>query len=322
MMYRRSFLTLLGTSAAVWPLAARAQQTDHIRRVGFLGANSPAVQLQWTNAFVERLRELGWVEGRNIAVDYRWAEGRNERYIAIASEFAGLRLDVIVTHGTLATMAAKQATSVIPIVSAVMGDPISTGLITSLARPGNITGLSVVSPDVAGKRLELLREVAPSVRRLAILFNIGNPVSVQEAREVEAAARQLNLEATTFEIRRAEDIGPAFDALKGRAEALYVVADPVVLSNVIRINILSVAARLPTIYIGREYVQAGALMSYGPNYPQLYCRFRRQDTPWPQTRRYSSRAADQIRTRRQPDHRQGARPHDPGNVPGARRRSD
>ena len=178
---------------------------------------------------MQRLRELGWIEGRTVAIEYRWAEGRSERFAEIAAEFVRLKVDVIVTSGTAPVLAAKQATSVIPIVFAVAGDPVGTGLVASLARPGgNVTGLSLQATDLAGKRLELLREVVPGLRRLAIMANVGNPAAVLEMGEVQAAARTLGLEVATFEIRRAEDIAPAFEALKGRAEALYVVGDPLV----------------------------------------------------------------------------------------------
>ena len=176
---------------------------------------------------MQRLRELGWIEGRTVAIEYRWAEGRSERFAEIAAEFVRLKVDVIVTAGNRSGLAAKQATSVIPIVFALAGDPVGTGLVASLARPGgNVTGLSIQSTDLAGKRLELLREVVPGLRRLAIMANVGNPAAVLEMGEVQAAARTLGLEVVTFEIRRAEDIAPAFEALKGRAEALYVCRRP------------------------------------------------------------------------------------------------
>ena len=226
-MRRREFITLLGGAAAAWPLAARAQQPAKLPTIGFLGASTPSAESQWVAAFVQRLRELGWIEGRTVAIEYRWAEGRSERFAEIAAEFVRLKVDVIVTSGTAASLAAKQATSVIPIVFAVAGDPVGTGLVASLARPGgNVTGLSNQATDLAGKRLELLREVVPGLRRLAIMANVGNPGAVLEMGEVQAAARTLGLEVVTLEIRRAEDIAPAFEALKGRADALYVCRRP------------------------------------------------------------------------------------------------
>jgi putative ABC transport system substrate-binding protein len=184
-----------------------------------------------------------------------------------------LKVDVIVTQGTPATLAAKQATAVIPIVFAAASDPVGTGLVASLARPGgNVTGLSNQISDTSGKRLEFLREVVPGLRRLAIMANVGNPASLSEMSEVQATARTLGLEVTTSEIRRAEDIAPVFEALKGRADALYLCPDPLMNTNRTRINILAVGARLPTMHGVREYVEAGGLMFYGPNIPDQFRR--------------------------------------------------
>ena len=269
-MKRRSFITLLG-GATAWPVVARAQQRA-VPVIGFLGANTPSTQSQWTAAFVQRLRELGWIEGRTVAIEYRWAEGRNERYTEIAAEFVRLKVDVIVTTGA-AALAAKQSTSVIPIVFAAAADPLGTGTVASLSRPGgNITGLSLQFTDFAGKRLELLREVVPGFSRLAIMANVGYAAAVLEMAEVQTTARTLSLEVATSEIRRAEDIAPAFDALKGRADVLYVCADPLVTTNRIRINTLALGARLPTMHGIREYAEAGGLMSYGASFPDLFRR--------------------------------------------------
>src|SRR6185369_1447193 len=184
-MRRREFITLLGGVAASWPLAARAQQAGKLPTIGFLGTTTPSAQNQWTAAFVQRLRELGWIEGRTVAIEYRWGEGRTERFAEFVAEFVSLQVDVIVTHGT-AVPAAKQATSVIPIVFAVANDPVGRGLVASLARPGgNVTGLSIQSTDLAGKRVELLREVLPGFRRLAVLTNVGFPGHDQEIGEVQ-----------------------------------------------------------------------------------------------------------------------------------------
>ena len=270
-MKRRDFVTLLG-GAAAWPLAARAQQPGKLPTIGFLGA-SPSVESQRVAAFVQRLSELAWIDGRNVAIEYRWAEGRNERYTEAASEFVRLKVDVIVTVATLSTLAAKQATSVIPIVFAAVSDPIGTGLVTSLVRPGgNITGLSNQVVDTAGKKVEFLREVVSDLRRLAIMANVGSPGSVLEMGEAQAAARKLGLEVTTSEIRRAEDIAPAFEALRHRADALYLCPDPLMITNRTRINILAVGARLPTMHGVREYVETGGLMFYGANLAQLFRR--------------------------------------------------
>jgi ABC-type uncharacterized transport system substrate-binding protein len=272
-MKRRDFMTLLGGAAATWPLAARAQQAGKSRTIGFLGAATPSAASQWVAAFVARLRELGWTEGRTLAIEYRWAEGDNDRLAEIAAEFVRLNVDVIVTWGTASVLAAKQATSVIPIVFASAGDPVGTGLVASLARPGgNVTGLSNQAPDVAGKRLELLREFVPGLRQLAILANIGSPIGVLQIGQAQAAARALGLEVTALEIVGAQDITPALETLKGRAEALYVVSEPLVFTHRIRIHTLALAARLPTMHDYREYVEAGGLMSYGPNFPDLFRR--------------------------------------------------
>src|SRR5262245_48908538 len=272
MIGRREVIALLGGAAAAWPIAARAQAA-RLPTIGVMGTSTPALQGHLAAALVQRLRELGWIEGRTIAIEYRWAEGREERYHEIATEFVRLKVDAILTQGTQAAMAAKQATSVIPIVATVVGDPVGSGLVASLALPGgNVTGLSVVSPDMAAKRLELLREAIPGFRRLAILVDVGNPVNLDEARRVQEAAAKLDLVAFPIAIRRAEDIAPAFEGLKDRADALYVVANPLVLSNIVRINILAAGARLPTIYIAREYVQGGGLLAYGPSFAHIYRR--------------------------------------------------
>jgi ABC-type uncharacterized transport system substrate-binding protein len=236
------------------------------------GLTSASHQSQWVTAFGQRLRELGWIDGRTARIEVRWAEGRPERFAEIAAEFVRLKVDVIVTVGG-AVLAAKQATSVIPIVFGAASDPLGMGLVASLARPGgNVTGLSVQATDLASKRLELLREVVHGLRRLAILTNVDYPAAVLEMGEAQAAARTLGLEVTTLEIRRAEDIVLAFEALMGRADALYVCPDPVLAANRIRINTLANVARLPTITDFREFVEAGSLMSYGPNLPDLFRR--------------------------------------------------
>jgi putative ABC transport system substrate-binding protein len=269
---RRKFLTALGGTAA-WPLAAWAQQAAKLPTIGFLVAGTASSHGQWVAAFVRRLHELGWIEDRTVTIEYRWAEGRTERFDEIAAEFVRRKVDVIVTSATAAVVAAKQATSVIPIVFAAAGDPVGTGLVASLARPGgNVTGLSMQQTDVAAKRLELLREFVPGLRRLAILANVDGPAVLLDMREVQTAAHPLGFEVVTSEIRRGEEIAPAFDTLKGRADALYVCIDPLVHANRIRINTLALAARLPTMHGSREAVEAAGLISYGPNQSDLYRR--------------------------------------------------
>jgi putative tryptophan/tyrosine transport system substrate-binding protein len=260
---RRAFLA--AAPSLLWPLAASGQQAAR-PIIGFLGATTPSIYSQWTAAFVQRLRELGWIEGRNVAIEYRWAEGRSERLAEIAAEFVRFKVDIIVTTGTAAVIAAKQATAVIPIVFTSAGDPVATGLVASLSRPGgNVTGLSNQLPDSAGKRVQFLREIVPNLRRLAILTNIANPIGVLETEQLQAAVRAVGLEILPLEIRRAEDIALAFEGLAGRADALYVISEPLMASNRIRINTLALGARLPTLHGLREYVEAGGLMSYGPN---------------------------------------------------------
>ena len=270
-MRRRAFIAGLGT-AAIWPLAAHAQQPTKLPTIGFLGTTTPLAWSNYVPAFVQRLRELGWVEGRTVAIEYRWAEGRNDRFGEIAAEFARLKVDVIVTSGG-AGVAAKQATSTIPIVLALANDPVGSGLAASLARPGgNVTGLSLLAPDLAGKRLENLRQVLPDVRRLAILGNAGYPAAVVEMVDLQATARKLGLEAMIPEVRRAEDMAPTIEQLRGRVDALYVCADPLISTNHIRLNALALAAQLPTMHGAKYYVEGGGLMSYGPNYGDMFRR--------------------------------------------------
>jgi putative ABC transport system substrate-binding protein len=203
---------------------------------------------------VQRLHELGWIEGRTIAIEYRWAEGREDRYGAIAEEFVSLNVEIIVTSGA-AVVAAKQATSAIPIVFGVANDPLNTGLVTSLAHPGgNVTGLSLLAPELVGKRLELLREVIPNSRRLAIMGNIGYAASVLEMREAQKAARTLDLEVATLEIQRVTDIAAAIQGFSSQPDALYVCADPLLLANALRINTLALGVHLPTIHGLRDFV--------------------------------------------------------------------
>jgi putative tryptophan/tyrosine transport system substrate-binding protein len=272
-MTRREFILALGGAAATWPLAAMAQQQAKQPTIGFLGAATPSATSPWTAPLVQRLRELGWIQGRTIGIEFRWAEGRTERFSEIATEFVRLKVDVIVTHSTGPVLAAKQATSDIPIVFANAGDPVGTGLVASLSRPGgNITGLSIQGPDTVGKRIELLREAAPDIRGLAIMANTSNPAVVLEMGEAQATARTLGLEAVPIEVRRPADIAPAFETLKHRPLALYVIPDPLMFTNRIRINTLALSARLPTLHGLRDFVEAGGLMSYGANFPDLWRR--------------------------------------------------
>jgi ABC-type uncharacterized transport system substrate-binding protein len=269
---RRKFLATLGGAAVAWPLAAHAQQPAKLPTIGFLGGPTASASGPWVAAFAQRLRELGWIEGRTVAIEVRWAEGRSERFAEIAAEFVRLKVDVIVTAGP-PVFAAKQATSVIPIVFATMADPLGSGLVASLARPGgNVTGLSLTSPELAGKRLELLREAIPGLRQLAIMANADYPPAVRELDEIETAAHPLGIETIALKIRQAADIAPAFEALKGRAEALYLVGETLTAANQVRISSFALAARLPTMHPNRGRLEAGGLMSYGPNFASLYRR--------------------------------------------------
>src|SRR5271154_4528287 len=261
-MRRRQFIALIGGAAMAWPLAGRAQQAGKLPTIGFLGASSQSGWNSWTNAFVTRLRELGWIEGQTVAIEYRFAE--------FAAEFFRLKVDVIVTAAS-AGYATKQATSTIPIVLAVATDPVGDGLVMSLSRPGgNVTGMSLQQNDVAGKRLGLLREILPSLRRVAILADAGFPADALEMDQVEAIARSFGIEITRLALRGAKDIAPALKALKGGADALYVCADSLTTTNRPLIITLVQAGRLPTIFGARENVEAGGLMSYGPSFSDLF----------------------------------------------------
>jgi putative ABC transport system substrate-binding protein len=269
-MRRREVIALLG-GATTRPLAARGQ-SGKLPTIGFLGAATSTSWSQWTAAFVQRLGELGWTDGRTVAIEYRWAEGREERFAEIAGEFVRRKVDVIVTAGP-AVATIKQATAVIPIVFAIANDPLRSGMVASLARPGgNVTGLSNQGPDLASKRLELLREVDRHLRRLAIILNVRYPSAVLEMGEVQAMARTFELEVAPLEIRRAEDIAPAFAAIKAQTDAIYVVQEALVNANRTRIITLVLSARLPMIVSAREFVQAGVLMSYGPSFPDMFRR--------------------------------------------------
>ena len=271
-LHRRAFITLLGGTAAAWPLVARAQQRAKLPTIGLMGTATSSGWSEWVAAFVRRLRELGWTEGRTIAIEYRWADGRGERLAEIAAEFVRLKVDIVVTSGT-GVAAAKQATSSIPIVFAVAVDPVGSGFVASLARPGgNVTGLSIQSHDVVGKRLELLRELVPRLRRLAIIGNGGYPAAVEEMGEVKAMAGPLGLDANVLEFRQAEDIERAFAKITDRADAVYLATELLANANRIRINTLALAARLPTISGFREFATTGGLLSYGASYPDLFRR--------------------------------------------------
>ena len=268
-MERRAFVKLIA-GATAWPLAARGQSAGTLPTIGLLFADA-AVFSPWIAAFLERLNVLGWTEGRTIAFEYRWSNGP-ERDAEIAAEFVRQPVDVILTDGPSVPIV-KRATSTIPIVFALASDPVGGGLVASLAYPGgNVTGLSLQSTDLAGKRIELLREAIPRLRRLAVMIDVGFPQSELEMREARAAARAFGIEIVPLEIRRAEDIVPVFSKLGGSAQALYAVGSALVDTNRARILKLALDARLPTLFSNRDHVQAGALMSYGANFLDLFRR--------------------------------------------------
>ena len=268
-MRRRDFVNAVAGAATFWPLTARAQQAAKLPTIGYLGADESAFR-PWTSAFVARLRELGWIEGTNIAIEYRWSQGRTERYAEIAAEFVRLNVNVIVTVGS-AVPTVRGVTTTIPIVFAVGIDPVGSGLVASLAKPGgNVTGLSIQANELAGKRLEFARELVPQLHRLAIMFNVGNSQPVLEMGETQAAARMLGLDVVPLVIQRAEDIDPAFEGLKTRADALYVAVDQLMVANRTTILTSALGSQMPTIFSTRDFVKGGALMSYGPNYTERF----------------------------------------------------
>jgi len=266
-MTRREFVQLLSGSAAGWPFVAHSQQGAP-RHIGVLGADA-IVWNSWMVAFVARLRELGWITGDTIDVEYRWAGGSSKLVSDFTAEFLRRNVDVIVTYGAAAAVV-QQATTTTPIVLAVASDP-GAGFIASLARPGgNVTGISIRQSELIGKRLALLREVVPHLRRLVIIANAGYAMPMLEAQEAKATAQALGLEAARPEIWRSEDITPAFEAIRGKADALYVVSDPLIAANRTLVTTLALSARLPTMLSYGDYVAAGGLMSYGPNYANLF----------------------------------------------------
>jgi putative ABC transport system substrate-binding protein len=271
-MKRREFMTLLGGAAASSPLAARAQQTSKIPTIGLLSSSTAAIERPRRDAFIQRLAELGWVEGRSVTFEMRAAEGIVERAGEIAAEFARLKVSAIVLSGDAQGLAVKRAAPDIPIVLASAGDPVGNGLVASLARPGgNVTGFSVQLTDTAGKRIELLREIVPNLRRLAILGNSSNPVVGLEFGAAQSAARTLGLDTVRPEFGHAGDIPAAIDLLKGNADGLYVCVDPLMIANRARINAAALAATLPVVHSYRNNLGEG-LISYGPDLFDLYRR--------------------------------------------------
>jgi len=270
-MRRRELIKIIGGAVVAWPLAAGAQPGGDIRRVGVLGVDG-SMWSPWTTAFAQRLRELGWIEGRTISIEYRWTEGRPDRVTDMAAEFVQQNVDIIVTNGT-SVPAFKRATTAIPIVFAMADDPVGAGLVPNLSHPGgNVTGMSVQGTDLAGKRLQVLREAVPNLHRLAIMANANSPEAMLEMHAVEANASAVGIDVAPLEVHRSGDIVPAFDTLKPEANALYVVVEGLIGANYTRIITSALGARLPTIFNNRVYPRAGALMSYGPNFSDQFRR--------------------------------------------------
>ena len=270
---RREFITLLGGTAA-WPLAARAQQAGKVHRIGVLETISTTLNVANFYALREGLRQLGYAEGQNLVIEYRSADGRDDRFPGLARELLALKVDVIVTRGTPAAKAVKNATSTVPVVMMASGDPVGVGLVTSLARPGgNITGLSAIVGELSPKRLELIREIVPGLARIAVLANTSNDAVRRDWARIETAARSLGVQSQLLDLRESDALGPTFDdASARRADALVVVIDAITQANQQRIVDLAMKHRLPAIYSSREFVDAGGLMSYGVSYPDLYRR--------------------------------------------------
>ena len=274
-MKRREFITLLGGAAAAWPLRAGAQQAGKVYRIGVLEMTSATLNVANVYALRAGLRQLGYFEGQNLVIEYRSADGRDDRFPGLARELLALKVDVIVTRGTPAAKAAKNATSTVPVVMAASGDPLGTGLVTSLSRPGgNITGLSAIVGELAPKRLELIREIVPGLARIAVLANTSNDAVRRDWARIETAARSLGVQAQLLDLRNSDALGPTFDAAGAarRAGALVVVIDAITLANRQRIVDLAMKYRLPAIYSSREFVDIGGLISYGVSYPDLYRR--------------------------------------------------
>ncbi len=256
------------------PLDVGAQQKGEPYRIGFLGNSTAVLEANLVGPFREGLRDLGYVEGRNVVIEYRWAEGKYERFPALIAELIALKVDVIVTAGTPATLAVKKATTSIPLVMVAVGDPVGTGILPSLSHPGgNITGLTSISPELEGKRLELLREVVPNISHIAVLWNAASPLQVIAEKQTQAAAQVLRMKVLSLGVRTKEEIEDAFARIvKERPGALLVLADRLFLQHRARIMDFAAQQRLPGVHAYRELVEAGGLMSFGPSYADMHRR--------------------------------------------------
>ena len=272
-MRRREFMALLG-GAAAWPLALRAQEAAKLHRIGFLGNSSAALEANLVTPFRDGMRDLGYEEGRDFVIEYRWAEGQYDRFPVLAAELLAAKVEVIVTAGTPAALALKQATTTVPLVVVAVGDPVGTGLVPSLARPGrNLTGLSSIAPDLEGKRLALLREIAPKLSRVAMFMNSLNPFHIASVRQARAAAQTLGITLQALDVRRTEDLDEAFAAVdRERPDALLILADRVFLHNRQHMMEFATRQRLPNVNAYRELVEVGGLISYGPSYEDMHRR--------------------------------------------------
>jgi putative ABC transport system substrate-binding protein len=273
MSTRREFLISLGTALA-WSLPARAQRPRKMYRIGFLGNSTAALEANLIEAFRQGLRDRGYEEGRNIAIEYRWAEGKYERFPALIAELVALNIDVMVTAGTPATLAVKNAAISVPLVMAAIGDPVGVGVAPSLARPaGNITGLSAMAPDLEGKRLQLLEEIVTGLSHVAVMWNPLNAFQKISIRQLNAAGETLKIKVQPVAVGVAEDLDAAFATLvKDKPQALIILADRIFLHNRARLMDFATQNRLPGVYAYRELVEAGGLMSYGPSYEDLHRR--------------------------------------------------
>jgi len=273
-MNRRAFLRAAPLALLASPLAGEAQQAGKVSRIMFLGASSAALESDRVAVFRQGLRDLGYIEGQNVVIEYRWAEGHYDRYPAFVAEAVGRKVDVIVTEGTPAAIAAREGTRTIPIVTATIGDPIAVGVVSSVAHPGgNVTGLTSMSPEIDAKRLELLKELVPSVSRVAVLWNPGNPNAKFRLPNLQAAAKSLRLKLELVGVRDDEGLEKGFGAIvAARSQALMVPSDLALLSRRERIVELASKRRLPGLYPYREFVKVGGLASYAPNYPAMFRR--------------------------------------------------
>ena len=273
-MKRRAFIALLGGALAAWPLAARAQQSQKVPRIGVLLPGTAASFALRTKAFIEGLRELGYIDGQTVAIEWKWGQDRVEGLSELAADLVGRNVDVLLTGGTAAAKALKSATGTIPIVMAIIGDPVAAGLVESLARPGgNATGFSIVAPDLSGKRLELLREIVPDISPVAVMLNPKNPQSQFELKEMQAAARALGLQLHAVQVSPQDSLEEAFAAMtRASARGLIVLTDPIFFSQRRKIVDLSSRSRLPAMYFFQEFVAEGGLVSYAPSDTDLYRR--------------------------------------------------